>query len=59
MSRTVEIGLVIAYNLALLVGASYLIVKYDFSAWIYLLALMFAASWKEDKDQCITVETGR
>ena len=57
MSRTVEIVLVIAYNLALLAGTSYLIVAHDFSAWMYLLALIFAASW--DKESKVIVETGK
>ena len=43
MKRIIELILVIAYNLSLLAGASYLIVAHDFSAWIYLLALMFGA----------------
>lgn len=45
-ARPVEILLVICYNLALLAGASYLVYYRDASAWLYLLALMFAASWK-------------
>lgn len=57
MSRTVEIVLVIAYNLALLAGASYLIVVHDFSAWLYLLALMFAAGWGDVPT--IKVETNK
>jgi hypothetical protein len=48
--KLVEVFLVLLYNLSLLAGASYLIIVYDFSAWIYLLALLFAASWK-DKDE--------
>lgn len=47
MKRNIEILLVIIYNLALLVGASYLVIEHNFSAWIYLLALVFAASWKD------------
>jgi hypothetical protein len=57
VSRTVEIVLVIAYNLALLAGASYLIVVHDFSAWLYLLALMFAAGWGDVPT--IKVETNK
>lgn len=57
MTRNLEIFLVLAYNLALVAGTSYLIVAHDFSAWLYLLALVFAASW--DKESKITVETGK
>lgn len=57
MNRNLEIFLVLAYNLALVAGTSYLIVAHDFSAWMYLLALIFAASW--DKESKITVETGK
>ena len=57
MTRTLEIFLVLAYNLVLVTGTSYLVVAHDFSAWMYLLALLFAASW--DKESKITVETGK
>lgn len=57
MNRNLEIFLVLTYNLALVAGTSYLIVAHDFSAWMYLLALIFAASW--DKESKITVETGK
>lgn len=51
MNRLAEIALVIVYNLALLAGASYLVYYRDASAWIYVLALVFAASWKTDKEE--------
>ena len=57
MSRTIEIVLVIIYNLSLLAGASYLIVVHDFSAWMYLLALIFAAGWNSKPK--LIVETGK
>lgn len=57
MNRNLEIFLVLVYNLALLFGTSYLIVVHDFSAWMYLLALMFAASW--DKESEVSVEIGK
>jgi hypothetical protein len=49
--RTGNIALVVFYNLALLAGASYLIVAHDLSAWLYLLALLFAASWNTEKEK--------
>ena len=57
MARLVEIALVVFYNLALLAGASYLIIYHDFSAWIYLLALIFASGW-DAKKSGITISTG-
>lgn len=45
MNRLLEILLVIIYNLSLFAGASYLVYYKDASAWIYVLALIFAASW--------------
>lgn len=47
MNRTLEVFIVVVYNLALLAGASYLVYYKDASAWIYVLALCFGASWKE------------
>lgn len=57
MTRNLEIFLVLAYNLALVAGTSYLIVAHDFSAWMYLLALVFAASW--DKESQVSIEIGK
>lgn len=57
MNRNLEIFLVLVYNLSLVAGTSYLIVAHDFSAWTYLLALMFAASW--DKESKVSVEIGK
>ena len=57
MNRNLEIFLVLVYNLALVAGTSYLIVVHDFSAWMYLLTLIFAASW--DKESKISIETGK
>ena len=57
MTRLVEIFLVLMYNLALLVGSAYLIIEHDWSSWILLLALIFAASW--DKQKPTTVEIGK
>lgn len=45
MNRLLEILLVIVYNLSLFAGASYLVYYRDASAWVYVLALIFAASW--------------
>lgn len=46
MSKPFEILIVVCYNLALLAGASYLVYYKDASAWLFALALLFAASWK-------------
>ena len=51
MARLIEIILVLVYNLSLLAGASYLVYYRDGSAWLYMLALCFAASWKENKKE--------
>ena len=48
MNRMFEILMVIAYNLTLLAGASYLVYYKDASAWLFVLAIMFAASWEND-----------
>lgn len=40
------IFLILVYNLALLAGASYLVYYKDASAWLFVLALVFGASWK-------------
>lgn len=51
MNRLAEIAVVSIYNLALLAGASYLVYYKDASAWLYLLALLFAGGWKTEKEQ--------
>jgi hypothetical protein len=48
MNCNLEILLVLTYNLALLAGASYLVYYKDASAWLFLLALCFGASWKNN-----------
>ena len=53
MNRILEVLIVVVYNLALLAGASYLVYYKDASAWLYLLALLFAASWKNNKEEAI------
>jgi len=57
VSRIIEIVLVIAYNLALLAGSAYMIVVHEWSAWILVVALMFAASWGDQEP--IKVEIGK
>lgn len=49
--QTSHVLLVIVYNLILLAGASYLVVAHDMSAWIYVLALIFAASWNTETEK--------
>jgi len=51
MSRTLEVLVVALYNLALLAGASYLYYYKDGSGWLFVLAICFAASWKENKEK--------
>ena len=57
MSRTLEITLVLVYNLALFGGICYLIQVYDWSPWTLFWVLILGASW--DKESKITVETGK
>ena len=57
MKRIIEIILVIAYNLSLLAGSAYMIAEHDWSAWILVVALMFAASWQDQEP--IKVEIGK
>ena len=48
-----EMLFILVYNLSLLAGASFLVYYKDGSAWLYVLALCFAASWKENKGDTI------
>ncbi len=57
MIRNLEILLVCCYNLALLAGSAYMIVEHDWSAWILLLALIFAAKWNDPEP--IKLEIGK
>ena len=47
--KTVDKLLILTYNLILITGACYLVYYKDASAWLFLLALIFAGSWKESK----------
>lgn len=42
---------VLVYNLLLLAGASYLVYYKDASAWIFALAILFGASWKDKNER--------
>lgn len=42
--------LILVYNLLLLAGASYLVYYKDASAWLFVLAIVFGASWKNKED---------
>lgn len=45
--NTTVIGIAtLLYNLTLIVGATYLVVEYQWSMWIYLLAALFITSIK-------------
>lgn len=48
MIGLVEVFFVLVYNLTIIIGATYLIIAHDFSAWIYLLAILLLASWKKE-----------
>lgn len=50
MVKSVDKLMILTYNLTLAGGACYLIYYKDASAWLLLLALMLAGSWKERKD---------
>ena len=43
---TVVILLILVYNLVLVAGACYLVYYKDASAWLFLLVLVLASSWK-------------
>lgn len=51
MDRALGFLVVALYNLALLGGASYLYYYKDGSGWLFVLAILFAANWKEDKEK--------
>ena len=46
----VAIFLILVYNLALLSVASYLVYYKDASAWLFVFAIIFGASWKNKED---------
>lgn len=48
--KTIDIILIMLYNLALLAGAGYLVYYKDASAWLFVLAMVFGASWKNKED---------
>lgn len=47
---TVTVVVILLYNLLLLAGVSYLVFWHNASAWLYVLALLFGASWKSDQE---------
>ena len=47
---TLGILLILMYNLALLAGAGYLVYYKDASAWLFVLVMVFGASWKNKED---------
>lgn len=49
MKQLTEVVLVMLYNLTLIAGASYLYVVHGVSGWIFLVPLIFAASWSTKK----------
>ena len=49
-TSAIAILLILLYNLALLAGASYLVYYKDASAWLFVLAMVFGASWKNKED---------
>jgi hypothetical protein len=50
--KSVDKLMILVYNLLLLAGASYLVVVHNVTSWVYLIALIFGASWSEkDKEE--------
>ena len=41
--------MILCYNLILATGACYLVYYKDASAWLFMLVLLLAGSWKESK----------
>ena len=50
MSDNFVVFMILLYNFAILAGASYLIVVYDWSMWTYLLAMCFMLSLRKKDD---------
>ena len=49
--KTIDKLMRLMYNLLLIAGASYLVYYKDASAWIFVVAIIFGASWSEkDKE---------
>ena len=49
--KSVDKLMILCYNLILAAGACYLVYYKDASAWLFALAIIFAASWSEkDKE---------
>jgi hypothetical protein len=49
--KSVDKLMILVYNLILVAGACYLVYYKDASAWLFVLAIIFGASWSEkDKD---------
>lgn len=42
--------MILLYNFAIVAGASYLIVVYDWSMWTYLLAMFFILNTRKNDD---------
>lgn len=50
--KSVDKLIILMYNLILATGASYLVYYKDASAWIFVVAIIFGASWSEkDKEE--------
>jgi hypothetical protein len=50
MSDNFVVFMILLYNFAIVAGASYLIVVYDWSMWTYLLAMFFILSTRKNDD---------
>jgi hypothetical protein len=49
--KSVDKLMILVYNLILLAGACYLVYYKDASAWLFVLAILFGATWSEkDKE---------
>ena len=48
--KSVDKLMILVYNLILVTGACYLVYYKDASAWLFVLAMVFGASWKLEKE---------
>jgi hypothetical protein len=48
--KSVDKLMILVYNLLLLAGASYLVYEKNASAWLFVLAILFGATWSEKEE---------
>jgi hypothetical protein len=49
--KTIDIFLVLCYNLTIVAGTAYVVQFYDWSPWWFLLAVMMMLNFKSKKDE--------